>query len=370
MRVRAQIGVIVALAGALGAAWLWLPGWRGSAESEPKAERRADETVVLVEPLEMVEDRVQIQAIGTGKALRSASLYPATAGEVVEVLFRAEQRVAEGEPLVRLDDKHERLAVRLAQVVQEEARREVKRLEKLAPKGAVSMVRLETARAELEKARLRLAQAMAALDDKTVFAPFSGVIGLSQVDTGDRVTSSTLIATLDDRSSLLVEFDLPEEHTGRIGLGDEVVVRPWGMADRELGGTVHAMDSRIDPVTRSLHVEARIPNPDGAIRPGTSFAVRLSFAGRAYPGIREVAVLWSRDGAYIWRVIEGRARKVFVKVVRRGAGRVLVDGPLRPGDLIVVEGVQGLRHGQLVEPVPYDNGQAGGAVPAATRGVS
>jgi RND family efflux transporter MFP subunit len=316
MRLHGQIGVIVVLAGALAAGWLWYPGWQGATESVGRPDRRPKEALVLVEALELAEDQVQIRAIGTGEALRSASLYPATAGEVVEVLFAAEQRVAKSAPLLRLDDKHERLSVRLAQVAEKEARRQVKRLEKLAPSGAVSVVRLETARAELESASLRLAQAKAALDDRTLYAPFAGIIGLSQIEIGDRVTEATMIATLDDRSSLLIEFDLPEEFTGRVRLGDSVVVRPWTMADRELDGAVYATDSRIDPVTRSLRVKARIPNPDDAIRPGTSFDVRLSFAGAAYPSIREVAVLWSRDGAYIWRVVEGRARKVFVKVVR------------------------------------------------------
>lgn len=370
MRLHGQIAVIVVLGGALAAGWLWLPGWQGAAESGRKSDRRPGETLVLVEALELAEDRVQIQAIGTGAALRSASLYPATAGEVVEVLFKAEQRVEEGAPLLHLDDRHERLAVRLAQVAADEARRDVERLEKLAPKGAVSVVRLETAKAELESAKLRLAQAKAALDDKTLFAPFTGVIGLSQVDRGDRVTDSTLIATLDDRSSLLVEFDVPEEYTSRLEVGDPVVVRPWAVTNRDLAGTIHATDSRIDPVTRSLHVEARIPNPEGTIRPGTSFEVRLNFVGRAYPSIREVAVLWSRDGAYIWRVVEGRAQKVFAKVIRRDGGRVLVDGPLRAGDLIVVEGVQGLREGLLVEPAPFEKGQAGSAMPAGPLGVS
>ncbi len=370
MRMRTQLGVIVVLAGALVAGWLWFPGWEGAPQSGRKADRRSSETLVLVEALDLAEDRVVVNTIGTGEALKSASLHPTVAGEVVEILFQAEQRVQAGEPLIRLDDKHERLAVRLAQVAEKEARRQVKRLEKLAHSGAVSVVRLETAGAELESASLRRAQAKAELDDKTLFAPFGGVVGLSQVDKGDRVTSETLIVILDDRSSLLVEFDVPEEYTSRVRVGDPISVRAWTMPDRDLGGRIYAADSRIDPTTRSLRVKARIPNPDDSIRPGTSFEVRLVFTGHSYPSIREVAVLWSRDGAYVWRVVEGRAQKVFVKVIRRDRGRVLVDGPLRVGDLIVVEGVQGLRDGQLVEPAPYGKGQAGAAAPSGTGGVS
>ena len=113
MKLHKQIGVIVVLAGALAAGWLWFPGWQGAAEPGGKSDRRAGETLVLVEALELAEDRVQIRAIGTGEALRSASLHPATSGEVIEVLFQAEHRVEQGAPLLRLDDKHERLSVRL-----------------------------------------------------------------------------------------------------------------------------------------------------------------------------------------------------------------------------------------------------------------
>jgi RND family efflux transporter MFP subunit len=359
MALHRQIGVIALLAAMLAAGWLWLSGWGDPAESgEPKG-KRSSAALVLVEALSLVEDRVVLRAVGTGEALRSASLHPAVAGQVVDVLFEAEQRVKKGAPLLRLDDKHERLAVRLAEIAASEARRQVKRYEKLAPSGSISIVSLQTAQAELKSASLRLAQANASLRDRTVYAPFDGVIGLPEVDPGDRVTDATLVAVLDDRSFIQVRFTVPEEYAGRLGVGDPITVRSWTMQDQELRGTISVMDSRIDPVTRSLRVKARIPNPDEAIRPGTSFDVRLEFTGRSYPSVREVAVLWSRDGAYLWRVAGGRAEKVFVTMVRRDRGRILVDGTLEAGDLIVVEGVQGLRDGQPVEPRPYENDRVG-----------
>lgn len=365
MSLRSQIGVTATLAALVAAGWFWLAGWNGATKSEAKREPRSAAAVVLVEALALAEDRVVVQAVGTGEALQSAAIYPSVAGEVVEVLFTAGQRVDKGAPLVRLDDKHARLAVRLAQVARKEAQREVARLEKLAPSGAVPVVRLETARAALESAGLRLAQANADLEDRTVFAPFDGVVGLTKVNKGDRVTEDTPITTLDDRSFVLVEFAVPEAYAGGVHVGDTISVRPWTEPDREVRGTVSEMDSRIDPATRTLRVKARIPNPDDRIRPGTSFEVRLAFTGGSYPSIREVAVLWSRDGAYVWRVVGGRAEKVFVRVVRRDGGQVLVDGPLEAGDLIVVEGLQGLRVGQAVEPLPFGRDQAGTPGPAA-----
>jgi multidrug efflux pump subunit AcrA (membrane-fusion protein) len=133
------------------------------------------------------------------------------------------------------------------------------------------------------------------------------------------------------------------------------------VADQIITGKITALASRIDRATRSLAVQAKIPNPKGRMRPGGSFEVQLNFTGGTYPRVREVAVLWSRDGAYLWRVREGKADKVFIKLIRRDKGRVLVDGPLAPGDLVVVEGVQGLRLGKAVKTAPFKaGGKAGG----------
>lgn len=353
MSLRLQIALLALLAAALAAGWMWYPGREEPAAPSETEAKPAAATLVLVEALDLAEDRVMLRVVGTGKALRSASIYPDVAGQVVEVLFKAEQRVKKGEPLVRLEDKDERLAVRLAEVAAKEAKRDVERLEKLAPSGAVSVVRLETAQAADESAKLHLALAQADLADRTIEAPFEGIIGLSDIEPGDRVTDGTLIATLDDRSAILVEFTVPEDYAGRIKVGGSIIVSAWTNPDQELHGTVTAANSRINQTTRSLLVQARIPNPGETIRPGTSFDVRLSFIGKPYPSVPEVAVLWSRDGAYVWRVVDGKAEKVFVKMVRRNEGRVLLDGRLDAGDLIVVEGVQGLRDGQAVDAKPY-----------------
>lgn len=360
MSVRNQIGFAVLLSVTLVSGWLWFSGRVDPAEPDRPQDAESVATLVLVEPLTLAQDRVVLRAVGTGEALRSAALHPNVAGEVVEVLFEAEQRVEEDAPLLRLESEHERLAVRLAEVAQAEARRQVERLEQLAPKGHVATASVQTAQAELESASLRLAQANAALEDRTLYAPFEGIIGLPEVDPGDRVTDETLIATLDDRTSIKIRFTVPEDYARRVIVGDVIQVRPWSSPDVELQGTVSATDSRIDRVTRSLRVEALIPNPEERIRPGTSFDLRLEFKGADYPSVPEIAVLWSRDGAYLWRISGGRAEKVFVRVIRRDRGRVLVDGPLQAGDLIVVEGVQGLRNGQAVEPRPFQSDQLSG----------
>ena len=188
----------------------------------------------------------------------------------------------------------QRLAVGLAEVALKEATRQMKRLERLVP-GAASVARLQEPQTNQASARLRLAQARAALRDRTIYAPFDGVIGMTDIEHGDRVSEQTTIATLDDRSSILVDFRLPEEYASRIALGDKIIVRTWTGRDTELIGNVAMLGSRIDAVTRTLRVKAAIPNIDDTIRPGTSFEVMLAFTGRSYASISEVAVLWSRE---------------------------------------------------------------------------
>ena len=361
MRLRSQIAITTILAVLPAAGWFWLAGDHDAARSSETPRQRSFATLVLTEEIELAEDKVVVRAIGTGAALKSASIHPSVAGEVVAVAFKAGQRVKKGMALLRLDDKHQRLAVRLAEVAVKEAKRQFERMQQLAPRGAASRARLETTQAEFESAELRLGQAKAAIRDRTVYAPFDGVIGLTEIEKGDRVTEDTMIATLDVRSHILIDFSLPENYAGRIKVGEPVVVQPWTMPDRKLRGTVFELGSRIDPVSRSLRVKAKIANADDAIRPGTSFEVRLAFKGRSYPVVREVAVLWSRDGAYVWRVAGGTIEKIFVKIVRRDKGRILVDGPLAAGDSIVVEGVQGLRNGQSVKAAPFDKTPAGTA---------
>ncbi|MBT6912868.1 MAG: efflux RND transporter periplasmic adaptor subunit, partial [Rhodospirillaceae bacterium] len=226
----------------------------------------------------------------------------------------------------------------------------------LAPSGHASRARMDTTQTALELAQLHLEQAKAELYDRTIYAPFTGVVGMTDLNPGDRVTQDTMAVTLDDRSALLVEFTVPEAHGAQVKVGDKIIVRPWSAPEAAIDGMITALASRIDKTSRSLRVQAKIANPDGRIRPGGSFEVQLNFVGKTYPIVREVAVLWSRDGAYLWRVVNGRAEKIFVRLVRRDKGRILVDGPLNVGDTIVVEGVQGLRLGQKVKTAPFKPG--------------
>ena len=358
MKLQFQFAIVIALAAVLGAGWFWFGGTPEASGAGDGKSRRVAATQVVVEPVTLAEDRILVRAIGTATAHNSAALHPSADGEVVDVRFKADQRVEKGAVLLRLDDEHQRLAVRLAEVALAKAKRDAARVRRLAKSGHASRISLDTAQTDLETASVKYEQAKAELADRVLVAPFSGVVGLTDVSIGDRVTSDTMIATLDERSTLLVDFNLQEDHAAQIKLGDRVVVRPSTSPNTTLFGTIAAIDSRIELASRTLKVRAEIPNPDDLLRPGTSFQVELTFTGERYPNVREISVLWSRDGAYLWRSVNERAEKVFVRLVRRDQGRILVAGKINPGDLVVIEGVQGLRTGQKLAPRVVGAGSA------------
>lgn len=308
---------------------------------------------VVAEAVRFEAESTRIAAVGTARAKRSVELYPEAAGEVVAVNFTPGQRVAKDEVLLELDARDQRLALELAEVRLDEARRLLERYEISKDRGEalVAATVVDTARSAVEAARIERDRARVALDDRTVRAPFAGVVGLTEIDAGDRVDPATLIANMDDRTTLLVRFPVPEAFAGRLTPGDPIEIETWTVGRRSALGAIVDVDSRIDPVSRSFNARAEVDNPDDSLRPGMSFRVGLDLVGDRWPSVPEVSLLWGADGPYVWVVDDGRARRVDVTVVQRKQGRVLVEGDLAPGTPIVAEGVQRMRADLQVRPL-------------------
>lgn len=336
--------------------WMWTALLSDGVDGDANGAKRTTRTMpVVVETIDPRPALTTVEAVGTGAALRSIDVFSAVAGQVKEVLFESGQMVNEGDVVLRLDDEAERLAVKLAEVEVQRARQLLDRYRKAAPTGGVPASDLDVARTDLDRVQIQLDQARVALADREISAPFSGAIGLPLVDPGDRITSTTPVTTLDDRSEILVSFTVPENHAGAIVPGMPIDLSSWSLPGRTFNGVIDSQGSRLDPASRSLTVRARVRNDDDALRPGMSFGVHLEIPGFPYPSVNEVAVMWGKGGAYLWRISDDNTvEKVAVKIIRRDGPRVLVDGPVQKGDRIVVEGVQSIRPGATVNIVPAD----------------
>jgi membrane fusion protein (multidrug efflux system) len=304
--------------------------------------------LVVVAPLQFSNERTRIEAVGTSRANRSITLFPAVSGEVVKVRFTSGQYVEAGDVLLELDQRDQKLAVELAEVQLAEAQRLFERYQESAATGATLPTILDAARTELNATRIALDRARISLEDRVIEAPFAGFVVINDIDVGDRIQSSTPIATLDDRSTLLVSFAVPELMSGKIIVGDEVAISTWSSNNAMASGEVFDIDSRINPETRTFTTRARIDNQADDLRPGMSFRVILELEGDNYPILQEVSVQWGADGSYVWLVKAGKVSRMPVEIVQRQRGKVLVETQLASGDLVVVEGIQRLRPGMAV----------------------
>ncbi|MEL6265376.1 MAG: efflux RND transporter periplasmic adaptor subunit [Pseudomonadota bacterium] len=305
---------------------------------------------VITAPVTTMADDMVLEVVGTGRARRSVELRAKGGGEIVGMALASNRRFEAGEVLMRLEDADQRLAVDLARTRLAEAERVLARFRQLSNTGTASTARVDEVVTAAEIARLELARAEDALDDRELRAPFAGVSGLPAVEAGAWVSEGDALATYDDRTTILVEFDLPETALSRLRPGLAVTATTFSVPGRVFDGEVVALDSRVDAASRTARVRVGLPNDEDLLRPGVSFTVRVALPGPDYPAVPELAVQFSRGNVYLWRVEGETVERVEVEMISRRAGAVLVDGDLAPGDRVVVEGTQRLSPGRTVRP--------------------
>ena len=326
---------------------------------------------VIAEYASLMDEKTVVEAVGTGKSALGVSIYPAVSGEVADVLVRAGDKVTKGQVLVILDSDRERLARDLSAVQARDAEQLLARYEKARPLGAVAESEVDSARTALAEARIALDQAEVNLADRTILAPFDGIVGIPQVEAGDRVDSSTAIVTLDNIDSILVDFEVAETRFDNVRPGQSVRVETWSLPGEEFTGVVESIGSRIDPESRTFAVRARVPNPNSRLLAGMSFAVYVDIEGKQYPAVAEISVLWGDEGTYVWRIDdEDKVSRVPVRVVKRTNGRILLDGGIAEGDLVVVEGVLRVRPGRTVSATIRGDNPAPENAPSDAGGVA
>jgi RND family efflux transporter MFP subunit len=324
---------------------------------------------VITAAVEVDDTGLEVRAVGTVAAARAVTLFPDASGVVAEVAFRSGTEVSEGQPLVRLGDSEQQVAVERARIALDSARLALERAEQLAESNNIAAATLAEARTSARRAEIDLRGAELELARRTLVAPFSGTIGLTDVTIGDLVNSSRAIATLDDMSTVTVAFEVPERASGLVVVGQEIVATTAALAGRHFTGHVSAVDSRVDPVARTLKVEASLPNEANVLKPGMALNVALAFEGADQPAVASLAVQWDRSGPYVWKVEGDSVVRVGVDIVGRRSGVVIVAaGDLAAGDEVVVEGLQRLRAGSRVRRLDGNDGIVPAASPDAGEG--
>jgi membrane fusion protein (multidrug efflux system) len=213
----------------------------------------------------------------------------------------------------------------------------------------LSESQLDQLQATLSSNEARVAGARSQLSDTIIRAPFAGRVGLRNVSVGSFVSPGTVITTLDDASIIKLDFSVPEVFLAAVQEGLGIRARTSAYPDAEFRGKVSSIDSRLDPVSRSVTVRALVDNRDGRLKPGMFMTVKLASAQATALMIPEQALIPEGDHQFVFVVRDGKAVRSEVHIGRRRPGEVEITGGIEPGDVVVIEGTQKLRDGSLVQ---------------------
>ncbi|HPF60720.1 MAG: efflux RND transporter periplasmic adaptor subunit [Gemmatimonadales bacterium] len=292
-----------------------------------------------------------ITATGEVEPLQQVELTPDVDGRVTELLFREGSRVAQGAPLLKVDDAELRAQVARATADRDLANQALERTRVLLADRAAAPADLERAEATARAAEAALELLAVRLERTTVRAPFAGLIGARRVSLGDYVTPQTPLLTLQTVSPQRIAFQVPERYATSLARGQEVTFRVAALPGRTFTARVDFVDPVVTLPARAITVKAVAPNADGALQAGMFVEARLATETRAAATIvPEEAISPSAGASFVWVAIDGKATRREVELGVRTPGFVEVVRGVDPGEQVVVAGLERLYEGAALSP--------------------
>lgn len=325
------------------------------------AHRPAFSVTVRATPATTVLWRSHLHAVANIEAEQGVELTPQVSGWVTRVYFRSGRYVRAGQPLVQLDPSNEEAVLAHDRAIETVDHLTLVRTRKLYRIKATSLASLQSATANYRAARAQVANDLATLAKLRVSAPFSGWLGIREVSQGQYLGPATVITTLQSWNPLRVIFTFPQQDLPYLKTGEPVFVKVNAFPKEVFEGRVTALSSRVDPATRNITVEAVLPNPRDALRPGMYANVSLPVGRpRRWVVVPTSAITYSTFGDYVYLVIR---KKIGDKVLRLAVAHPVRTGPtrdgltavrsgLKPGQLVVTEGQVKLHSGLPVTVLP------------------
>jgi membrane fusion protein (multidrug efflux system) len=329
----------------------------GAACTKPAAETRGSTLAptaipVVTQAARMEPMGIEIEAVGTAQANESVQVTSKASNTITAIRFDEGAEVERGAVLVEMDASQARAALAEAEASLARSKSQFDRSRDLQSRQAMSMADLEQVQASLKADEARVAAAQSRLDDTVIRATFRGTTGFRHVSVGSFVSPGTVITTLDDLHVMKLDFTVPETYLFILRRGLPVVASATGLPDRKFTGVVSNMDSRVDPITRSITVRADLANPDGVLRQGMFMTVSLQ--GDVVPTllVPEAAIVPERGHVYVFVVSDNVVERREVRTGKRRPGDVEVVSGVAEHERVVVDGTQNVRHGSVVQESP------------------
>lgn len=301
----------------------------------------------------------RLPAVGSLKALQGVELSLEQAGTVKSLHFESGQQVKQGQLLLQLDSDQEAALLGTAQADLGLAKVDYGRGSQLVGDQAISRGEFDRLTAQYRRNQAVVDQLKASLEKKSIKAPFSGTIGIRQVDIGDFLASGTVIATLQDLSGLYVDFNMPEQSLPQLALGQKVLLQVAAFPGQTFNATLSAINPKVDENTRNLLVRASLANPDGKLLPGM-FASLLVLLPDPQPQVvvPESAITYTLYGNSVYVVSPNQnsdgqpqliAEQRTIRTGERRDGVVVVSEGLKAGERVVSAGQLKLTPGAAIQ---------------------
>ena len=298
-----------------------------------------------------------LSAIGTVAAVRGVTIAADLPGTVEKIAFDSGQSVREGDVLALQDTRQERAQLAAAEAQRDLARVNFERLQGLLNERVISRAEFDRAIAEQRQADGRVGEIHAAIDRKTIKAPFSGVLGLRHVNLGQYLSGGDAMVTLQALNPIYVNFGVPQQAAGQMRPGRSVRITVGEQPGVAMTGRVTALDSVVDEATRNVQVQATFANPNGLLRPGMFVQTEaVSGAGSTLVSLPASAVSYAPFGDSVFVVTDIKSekgtyrgvRQQFVKLGATRGDQIAIVSGVNKGDEVVTSGTFKLRNGAAV----------------------
>lgn len=301
-----------------------------------------------------------INVIGTAEAIQGVTVSADLPGTVDKINFESGKAVRAGEVLVELDTRQERAQLAAAEADRDLAHINYNREQQLVNEGVVARTEYDNASAQQKSTEAKVGEIKATIERKTIRAPFSGILGIRQVNLGQYLAAGQAIVSLQSVNPIYVNFGVPQQQAAQVEVGRALRVTSDNLPGVQFSGRVTAMDSVVNEATRNIQVQATLANPGGKLRPGMFVQVGVGVgASREVIALPASAINYAPYGDSVYIVADladpktGKAyrgvRQQFVKVEGSRGDQIAVVSGVKPGDEVVSSGVFKLRNGAAVQ---------------------
>jgi membrane fusion protein, multidrug efflux system len=316
-----------------------------------------------------------LSGIGTLQAVHQVTVAPEVGGIITDVMFQPGAVVKAGDPLVQLNDAPEKGDLANYQAMERVAAANLDRDKTLSARDFQSHAAVDQQQSLRDQAMAGIAKTQAQIAQKLIRAPFSGQLGVRQVNVGGYLNPGGPVVTLTDLSQLWANFTLPEKVAAQVKVGQAAELKADAYPGRVFKATITAIEPQISQQTRTILIQATLDNADHALLPGMFANVSVVMPdGPAMVVVPETAVDYSLYGDSVFVIAEDgkddkgqpilKATRTYVKAGDRFDGKVEILSGLKGDERVAGSGQLRLNNGSPVMIMP---GNVLTTQPSATR---